>query len=100
MTALEITLRDVYDQVSAISTQIGVFAGHLERVDARLESGSTDLADHEARLRMIEAELPRKLDERVAALERFRFTLVGAAMLASTITGVAAAFIEYAVTHH
>lgn len=83
---IEITLRDVYaeqrhttEQLTAIGTQLATFT---IRVDARLDSGQTKLDDHEQRLRLIEAapKLPADHEARLRALEKFRFTLVGAVL--------------------
>ena len=86
---VEITIRDVYDaqqdssrQLTAIGTQLATLT---TRVDTRLDSGQATMADHEARLR---------------ALERFRYTLLGAAVAASAISSALAALIVWALGHH
>lgn len=80
---LEITLRDVYERVTEISTQLGKFAGHLESVDQRLESGQAKMADHESRIRVIE-QAPKgpgvevaDHEMRIRSLERFQLKAAG-----------------------
>ncbi len=70
MTGMEITLRDVYDRVTAIGAEVSKFAGHLEMVDGRLESGQQRMADHEARLRVQEGKpaVPDALEASVRAI--------------------------------
>ena len=55
------------------------------RVDLRLDSGQTKMADQEGRLR---------------ALERFRYTLMGAAVAASAISSAIGALIVWALSRH
>ncbi len=80
MTGMEITLRDVDDRVTAIGAELSKFAGHLEMVDGRLESGQQRMADHEARLRVQEGKppVPDSLEARVRALEKLAWKLIGA----------------------
>ena len=86
---MAITLRDVYEgqqatagQLAAISTNLATLTA---RVDLRLDSGQTKMADQEGRLR---------------ALERFRYTLMGAAVAASAISSAIAALIVWALSRH
>ena len=79
MGGMEITLRDVYESVTAIAAQLSKFAGHLENVDARLDSAQAQRNDHETRLRVMEAKpaVPDSLEARVSALEKLAWKLVG-----------------------
>jgi hypothetical protein len=85
----EITLRDVYDaqqaengQLMSIGTQLATLTA---RVDERLGSGARKMEDHEKRIR---------------AIERFRFTLVGAAMATSAVSSTIGALVVWALSHH
>jgi phage shock protein A len=80
VTGMEITIRDVYQRVTEIGQQLGKFAGHLESVDTRLEAGQSKMADHETRLRTLEARptVPETVDARLTALEKLAWKLVGA----------------------
>lgn len=77
---MEITLRDVYERVGQIDEKLSTFAGHLELVDARLESGQARMADYETRLRALESKpaIPETMEARVAALEKLAWKLIGA----------------------
>jgi hypothetical protein len=84
-----ITLRDVYEaqqaengQLAAIGTQLATLTA---RVDERLGSGQRKMEDHEKRIR---------------AIERFRFTLVGAAMATSAVSSTIGALVVWALSHH
>jgi hypothetical protein len=89
MTGMEITLRDVYDRVADIGAQLGKLAGHLEGVDQRLESGQAKMADHEQRMRAVEAALPDRLSDRLSALEKLAWKLVGAFAAVNAVAVVA-----------
>jgi hypothetical protein len=88
---VEITLRDVYteqrhtsEQMAALTTQVATF---VTRVDARLDSGQARMEDHEQRLRLLEGfpKVPADHEGRLRALERFRYTLMGAAVVLQVI---------------
>ena len=79
---MEITLRDVYDQQLRTGDQVSQMRGDLSTltatVDARFDTGSRKLDDHEGRLRTLEAAVPERLELRVTALERLAWKLIGA----------------------
>ena len=106
---IEITLRDVYseqrhttEQLTSIGTQLATLT---TRVDARLDTGQHRLDDHEQRMRVVEAHpenagVVTDHENRVRALERFRFTLMGAAAAFGALSASLTLLIEYALTHH
>lgn len=49
----------------------------LEKV-IRIEETVKDVGDHEARIRVLEAELPDDAKSRITALEKWRWTAMGA----------------------
>ena len=86
---MEITLRDVYDRqgihaelLTGLNTQLATLS---TRIDGRLNEGERTMTDHEGRLR---------------ALERFRFTLVGGAIVGGSLSGAVAALLVFALTRH
>ena len=105
MTGGEITLRDVWDQQRLTAEQVSQMRGdlgtHMARVDERLASGALTMADHEARLRVLNDAMPDDAIGRLSMLEQFRWKMAGGAALAGTAGGsVAAALITWALGHH
>jgi hypothetical protein len=93
----EITLITIYDRLAAVDNKLD---SHIARVDERLDHGSRQIADHEARLRTVEAALPPGLEGRISALERFRWGAAGAAALAGALSGGGlATVLVFALSH-
>jgi hypothetical protein len=94
---VEITLRDVYDEVKTtqggLTTLAAQLSTHAATTTARLDSGQRDLEDHESRLRVLEGRVPADLSGQVASLQKFRWSLMGAAGSIGALSGVVAALI-------
>lgn len=71
--------REIYDRVAAVGAKIDAY---MARVDERLDHGSRQIADHEARIRL---------------LEQARWKAAGAATLAG---GAAGAVLSWLLEHH
>lgn len=98
---MEITLRDIYDAQQRtegrIETMSAQLATHAATTTARLDSGQRDLEDHESRLRTLEARVPADLAGQVTSLQKFRWSLLGAAGSIGALSGVIAALLT---SHH
>jgi hypothetical protein len=79
-----ITVADLYREMSGMRADVGRALERLTVVEVRNSAADTIHTDHEARIRV---------------LERFRFTLMGAAMLAGSAAGVIATLITSGVHH-
>ena len=96
----EITTRDVYDAVARTDAKIDVVNNQVTdlraRVEVQLASGQQKMADHELRIRTVEAGKADQVDtdRRLRVLEAARWKLTGAALLAGTLSGIVAALIE------
>ncbi|WP_213452904.1 hypothetical protein [Rhizomonospora bruguierae] len=70
---VQITPRDIYDQMVAVRDQMVAVRSAVERLADRAESTSRDLTDHEQRLRLVEDVRPgpriRDLEERMRSVE-------------------------------
>ena len=96
----EITTRDVYDAVARTDAKIDVVNNQVTdlraRVEVQLAQGQQKMADHEVRIRAVEADKAERVDtdRRLTVLEAARWKLTGAALLAGTLSGIVAALIE------
>jgi hypothetical protein len=80
-----ITVKDLYVELQGMRSDLVRAVTHMERIDARGEVAANELADHETRLR---------------ALERFRWSLMGAAASAGAIAGAVGGWAGYLLGHH
>lgn len=97
---------DVYTMFSQLQAGMMEIKLHLERVDVEHRQKSETVADHEARLRVIEATGPGQfagdvsgLTARLVALERFRYTLAGGLALVALVFSALGAWLVSALTH-
>jgi hypothetical protein len=74
-----------YRELVGMRTDITRAVTRIEVIDSRNADSDKLHADHEGRLR---------------TLERFRFTLLGAAVAASALVSAAGTWIGFAMTHH
>lgn len=80
-----VTTADLYRELVGMRQDVVRALERLAAVDARNVKADTTHADHEARLR---------------SLERFRFTLLGAAAGCSALASTLGTVIGVALTHH
>ena len=94
---MEITLRDIYDAQQRtdgrLETMSAQLATHAATTSARLDSGQRGLDDHETRLRALEGRVPADLTGQVASLQKFRWSLMGAAVSIGALSGAVSALI-------
>lgn len=109
-----ITLKDVYqatqtlerslsDSLGTLNLTMVSIKGHLEQLDTRNAAADELHKEQGERLRKLEtavesAKLPSTLPDyevRLRALERFKYTLLGAVLVVNTLIALA----EYALTH-
>lgn len=73
-----ITAADLYREVTGMRTDLAMFAGRMAVVETRNQAADGLHADHESRLR---------------ALERFRYSLMGAGVLAGSAAGIVSSYL-------
>lgn len=100
MDGITLAVQTMLVQQSAMATDLAAMRAELTRSLTRLEvieSQRADLdgrtADHESRLRAVERALPSDAAGRIAALERFRYTLAGLAAAGGILAGWAGQWI-------
>jgi hypothetical protein len=79
------TVKDLFIELQGLRTDLVRALTHMERIDARGEVADKQLADYEQRLR---------------ALERFRWSLMGAAASAGALAGALGGWVGYILGHH
>jgi hypothetical protein len=98
---VEITLRDIYDgqkiMEGRLETMSAQLATHAATTAARLDSGQRDLDDHENRLRALESRVPADLTGQVTSLQKFRWSIMGAAVSIGALSGALSAVLT---AHH
>lgn len=102
-----IGIADVYRVLTELQSTMTKVVTHMERIDTRNEFADRLHADIEARLRVIEACNPTetvrtlaKAEDRIAQLERFRYTLAGVIALCSIVFSGLGAFLISTLIHH
>jgi len=81
----DITAADLYREVTGMRAEVGAALTKLAVIEARNGMYDRELSDQEVRLR---------------ALERFRYSLMRAAVLAGMLAGTLAGFISPILTAH
>lgn len=106
MTDVSPTAADVWRMFSELQATMTEIKLHLERVDVEHRQNGERLSDHEARLRVIESASPAThaadltgVSARVAALEKFRYTLAGGIALLAILCSGLAAWVASAIHH-
>jgi hypothetical protein len=74
----QVTIGDLYRELVGMRGDLARSLSKLEVMEARHGDAERQQADHEGRLRTMEASIPTGLEGRVMALEKFRFQLLGA----------------------
>ncbi len=77
-----ITVKDLLDELKGLRGDLTRVLVHMESVDTRNQGADRVHADHEVRLR---------------ALERFRYTLAGLAVIGGAVSGYAGYVLGHAV---
>jgi len=80
-----VTLADLYRELVGMRSEIGRALTRIEVIDSRSEEADRLHSDHETRLR---------------TLERFRFSLMGAAVAVSALVSAIATWIEVSIVRH
>lgn len=89
----DISLLAIYDKIASVDTKVETLTA---RVGEQLAQGQQVMADHESRLRILEAAVPERLEVRVTALERLAWKLIGAFAAVNIVAAVA----EWLLTRH
>ena len=73
-----VTISDLYHELVALRQDVAAALNKMERVQERSAAVDRGLADHEARVRILENAIPSSLEVRIMALEKFRWQIAGA----------------------
>ena len=73
-----ITMADLYQAIMAMKNDLTRSLAKLEVIESRNTDADRLHTDHESRLRALEGAVPRGLEARVMALEKFRYLILGA----------------------
>lgn len=85
LPAGQVTIADLYRELTGMRTDIGKALTRLEVIDARDQAAAEVDRDHEGRLR---------------ALEAFRWKLVGIALCISVAAGLLSGYLTYVIETH
>lgn len=95
----QITAADVLVETSAIRRDVAQVLTRVEVIDARDSSHAAQLADHEARIRTVEHELPAHLSARLAGVERWQWRAGGVIAALAAIAGLLGSLLGSLLAH-
>lgn len=82
------------------SDQILIKLGEMGIQLAHIEEQLKPVADHEIRLRVIEAAIPTDLEQRLASLENARARIFGLSALIALVSSSAGTWLGLIIAHH
>lgn len=95
----QVTAADLLRDTSAIRHDLGELLVKVEVMHSEHTARAAEMADHEARIRAIERQLPQALAGRLAALERWRWRTMGGMSVLAVLGGLAGSIVEWALFH-
>jgi hypothetical protein len=95
----QVTAADVFSEVSAIRRDVGQVLIKVEVIDSRHSVYTAQLADHEARIRAVEQQVPAQLAARLISVERWQWRAGGVVAALAVIAGLLGSLLGTLIAH-
>jgi len=95
----QITAADVLADTSAIRREVAQVLTRVEVIDARDSGHAAQLADHEARIRAVEHQLPLQLAGRLVNVERWQWRAGGIVAALAAAAGLLGSLLGSLLAH-
>lgn len=92
-----LTITDLYSEIVGLRGDVRGAMLRIEVTDVRGVQAVTDLADHENRIRALQAAVPDNLAVRLSGLERWQWKATGVVVVLSVLAGVLAGWLGSAL---
>lgn len=89
-----VTTTDLYGQLILIRTEIAEVKADTRVIAATGQLVRADVADHETRIRELQAAVPVKLSDRLAAVERWQVRAGAVIALIAAVAGVFSGYLS------
>lgn len=95
----QVTAADLYGEVTAARRDIQNVLTKVEVMGSQNVTMAGQLADHEARIRLLDDRIPDHAAARLTAVERWQWRAAGAIGILAIIAGVISGWLASVLTH-
>lgn len=95
----QVTAADVLAATSEIRRDVAQVLTRVEVIDARDTSHAAQLADHEARIRLVEHQMPEHLTARLVGVERWQWRAGGVVAALAAVAGLLGSLLGSLIAH-
>lgn len=94
-----VTATDVMAAVDRLSANVATVLTKVEVMEASRRADTVQLADHEARLRVVQDAMPPNLESRLLSGEKWRWQVAAVLSFFAVVSGVASGWIGTILAH-
>lgn len=94
-----VTAADLFGEVTAVRRDVAEVLGKVGIIDARYQAVAGQLADHESRIRTVEARMPDNLIPRLTSLERWQWKAAAVISTLAAVAGLLGGYMGFLLGH-